>query len=1068
MGEAEGGEAEREQPAADHTASVAPDGAAVHPPSDGEGTTGGNKKGGDTNSIATEAEKSPEQDDGHEVSTQSESECTSNPTEEELVGSEPESLPDVEEELVEEEVESSAVEDEDINLLVVRGNQSRGESEDMDITVLAVEEEEEGEREVGYGDEATEGPVGDMTATADGLFSEGSTNEDSVECSGVAYEVATDNLPASDVTIVEEEFTSLEDLELLAEIKKSVSSVPIQEGSPVNAPPTTTQEEATPPTTIQEEATPPTTIQDEATPPTTIQDEATPPTTIQDEATPPTTIQEEATPPTTIQEEATPPTTIQVEATPPSIIQKEATPPTTIQEEATPPTTTQDEATPPTTIQEEATPPTIIQKEATPPTIIQEETTPPTIIQKEATPPTIIQKEATPPTIIQEEATPPTIIQEETTPPTIIQKEATPPTIIQKEATPPTIIQEETTPPTIIQETTPPTIIQKEATPPTIIQEETTPPTNVQEKSSPVEVNTLLKEPEQWTELGEETKEIVDSQEEIKDFVAVAPIKESVPMTAFEESDLTVVDKFQDTPLIFEEEPKTPFTAPGQIPDVTATLLTLEDHEPISPVTECGGNITQLEEESALPAVVEESEERSEVTAPPMTVEESEERSEVTAPPMTVQESKERSEVTEETSALTVKSQGGKSPNERTENKKREGAATPSTRGLLPLRLTDSQVSFFMACLKLTGGHSHIWKLGYAFREQYQRADFISRLDFKFRCDVFKVEEDCVYLNKGVQLGAMGVRPVQLSLQADKIMRECKDICPKDIGVSNMSYYFRGEGPPRGRKYSEAEGGREEGYVRRSTCPHTHMKHRRSSYYFRGEGPPRGRKYTEAEGGREKGYVRSPFPPTHTRKHQRSSACGKEKPGKSKSSLLWPTAVASSSKLMSEEAKSVAKGPVRPVPTSRAEDGNEQTPYDVKNPDQPGHFDHILRFYTNLFATAGRPLPVKDFSLRYLRRYSMPRGFRIPHEFFHRHFRFFHKTGVQGSFICPLSWRDGSSLSDEAPVAGAAGPSGHGGGGCGGGGGGCGGCGADIPQTEVWGEESSEQDAELATETKEG
>ena len=993
MGEAEGGEAEREQPAGDHTPSVAPDGAAVQPPSDGEGTTGDNREVGDTNSIATEAEESPEQDDGHEVSTQSESECTSNPTEEELVASEPESLPDVEEELVEEEVESSAVEDEDTNLLVVGGNQSRGESEDMNITVLAVEEEEEGEREVGTG-EVTEGPAGDTTATADGLFTKGSTNEDSVECCAVAYEVATDNLPASNVTVVEEEFTSLEDLELLAEVKESVSSVPIQEESSVNAPPTTTQDEATPPMTTQDEATPPMTTQEEATPPATIQEEATLPATIQEEATPPATIQEEATPPATIQEEATPPATIQEEATPPATIQEEVTPSTTIQEEATP-------------------------------------------------------------------------------------------------------------------------------------------PTNVQEKSSPVEVNTLLKEPEQWTELGEETKEIINSQEEIKDFVAVAPIKESVPGTAFKESDLTVVDKFQDTPLIFEEQPKTPFTAPGQIPDVTATLLTLEDHEPISPVTECGGNVTQLEEESALPATVEESEERSEVTAPLMSVEEGEERSEVTAPlmsveegeersevtaplmsveegeerlevtaplmsveegeersevtapltsveegeersevtaplmtveegeersevtaplmsveegeersevtapPMTVQESKERSEVTEETSAQTVKSQGGKCPNERTENKDREIArlATPSTRGLSPLTLTDSQVGFFVACLKLTGGHSHIWKLGYAFREQYRRAEFILRLDFEFRCDVFKVEEpNCVYLNKGVQLGAVGVSPVQLSLQTVKIMREYEDICPvqkKNIGGSSRcSYYFRSGGPPRSRKYSEAEGGREEGYGRSSPRPHT-----------------------------------------HTRKHQRSSACGKDKPGKSKSSLLWPTAVPSSSKLMSEEAKSVAKGPIRPVPTSRAEDGNEQTPYDVKSPDQPGHFDHILKFYTNLFATSGRPLPVKDFSLRYLRTYSMPRGFRIPSQFFQRHFRFFYKTGVQGSFICPLSWRDGSSLSDEAPVAGAAGPSSHGGDGGGGGGGGCGGCGgcgADIPQTEVWGEESSERDAELATETEEG
>ena len=714
MGEAEGGEAEREQPAADHTASVAPDGVAVQPPSDGEGTTGGNKGGGDTNSIAIGAEESPEQDDGHEVSTQSESECTSNPTEEELVGSELESLPDVEEELVEEEVESSAIEDEDINLLVVGGNQSRGESEDMNITVLAVEEEEEGEREVGTG-EVTEGPAGDTTATADGLFTEGSTNEDSVECCAVAYEVATDNLPASNVTVVEEEFTSLEDLELLAEVKESVSSVPIQEESSVNASPTTTQDEATPPMTTQEEATPPATIQ-----------------------------------------------------------------------EATPPMTTQEE-----------------------------------------------------------------------------------------------------------------------------------------ERS-----------------------------------------------------------------------------------EVTAPLMS-----------------------------VEEGEERSEVTAPLMSVEDGEERSEVTAPLMSVEEGEERSEVTEETSAQTVKSQGGKCPNERTENKDWEIArlATPSTRGLSPLTLTDSQVGFFVACLKLTGGHSHIWKLGYAFREQYQRADFISRLDFKFRCDVFKVEEDCVYLNKDVQLDAVGVRPVQLGLQTVKIMREYKDICPvqkKNMGGSSRcSYYFRSGGPPRSRKYSEAEGGREEGYGRSS-----------------------------------------PRPPTHTRKHQRSSACGKEKPRKSKSSLLWPTAVASSSKLMSEEAKSVAKGPIRPVPTSRAEDGNEQTPYNVKNPDQPGHFDHILKFYTNLFATAGRPLPVKDFSLRYLRTYSMPRGFRIPPQFFRRHFRFFHKTGVHGSFVCPLSWRDGSSLSDKAPVAGAAGPSGHGGGGGGGGGGygGCGGCGADIPQTEVWGEESSEQDAELATETEEG
>ena len=1242
MGEAEGGEAEREQPAADHTASVAPDGAAVHPPSDGEGTTGGNREGGDTNSIAIEAEESPEQDDGHEVSTQSESECTSNPTEEELVASEPESLPDVEEELVEEEVESSAVEDEDINLLVVGGNQSRGESEDMDITVLAVEEEEEAEGEVGVG-EVTEDPAGDMTATVDGLFTESSTNEDSVECSDVAHEVATDSLPASNVTIVEEEFTSLEDLELLAEVKESVSSVPIQEESSVNAPPTTiqeeatppmttqeeatppitTQEEATPPTTTQEEATPPTTTQEEATPPTTVQEEATPPTTTQEEATPPTTVQEEATPPTTTQEEATPPTTVQEEATPPTTTQEEATPPTTVQEEATPPTTTQEEATPPTTVQEEAThpitiqeeatppttiqeeathpttiqeeatppttvqeectPPTTVQEEATPPTTTQEEATPPTTVQEEATPPTTVQEEATPPMTIQEEATPPTTVQEEATPPTTVQEEATPPTTVQEEATPPTTVQEEATPPTTIQEeatppttvqqeATPPTTIQEEATPPTTIQKEATPPTNVQEKSSPVEVSTLLKEPEQWTALGEETKEIIDPQEEVKDFVAVAPIKESIPVTAFEESDLTVVDKFQDTPLIFEEEPKTPFTAPGQIPDVTATLLTLEDHEPISPVTECGGNVTQLEEESALPAaveesevrskvtaptmMVEESEERSEVTAPSMSVEESEERSEVTAPSMTVQESEERSEVTEEKSAPTVESQGGKSPNERTENKDREVArlATPSTRGLSPLRLTDIQVGFFVACLKLTGGHSHTWKLGYAFREQYQRANFISKLDFKFRCDVFTVEgKGCVHLNEDVELGAVGVSPVQLGLQADKIMREYEDICPvekKNVGGSSRcSYYFRHGGPPRSRKYSEAEGGREEGYVRRSPRPRTRTrKGRRSAEFCRRRRTLSPHFPQEVKSAKDPGHIchilkfydnffatrtepilysdllheyvttthlpsdfylpsdllrhhfdvyrdnnkryirplkstKENFPPdtpgrdTSSKSQgeeadneamKQGSTRGKEKPRKSKSSSrLRPTAVASSSKSMSEEeAKSVAKGPVRPVPTSRAEGGDEQTPYDVKSPDQPGHFDHILKFYTNLFAAAGEPLPVKDFSLRYLRTYSMPRGFHIPPHFFHRHFRFFHKTGVRGSLVCPLSWRYGSSLSDEAPVV--AGPSGHGGGGGGGVGGGGGADRDAIPQTEVWGEESSEQDAELATETEEG
>ena len=162
--------------------------------------------------------------------------------------------------------------------------------------------------------------------------------------------------------------------------------------------------------------------------------------------------------------------------------------------------------------------------------------------------------------------------------------------------------------------------------------------------------------------------------------------------------------------------------------------------------------------------------------------------------------------------------------------------------------------------------------------------------------------------------------------------------------------------------------------------------------------------------------------------------CEAEKPKRSRSSSKLKSNAASNFK--SKRDKDVC-GSTKPVPVSQAEDEHEQllpsTPYNSMSPTQPGHSDHILKFYTDLFARCGRPLPLKGFSYRYLRHYSMPKEFSIPQSFCKKHFLIFPKRGM-GHLICPRLWREGHGETPTvSPVSR-----------------------EPLPLTEVWGEESRE------------
>ena len=112
-------------------------------------------------------------------------------------------------------------------------------------------------------------------------------------------------------------------------------------------------------------------------------------------------------------------------------------------------------------------------------------------------------------------------------------------------------------------------------------------------------------------------------------------------------------------------------------------------------------------------------------------------------------------------------------------------------------------------------------------------------------------------------------------------------------------------------------------------------------------------------------------------------------------------------------------------------------PCDVKCPDDPGHYNHILKFYNDLFAECQEPLPVRNFSLRYIIHYNLPLGFRIPREWWRTKFRFY-RSADGAVYICPWSWQWDPRLRIAAPVA----PVDH----------------DDTPiATEVWGEEEEEE-----------
>ena len=410
----------------------------------------------------------------------------------------------------------------------------------------------------------------------------------------------------------------------------------------------------------------------------------------------------------------------------------------------------------------------------------------------------------------------------------------------------------------------------------------------------------------------------------------------------------------------------------------------------------------------------------------------------------------------------------------------------------LILRLTDRQLGFVVACLKLVGGHSHIWTLGHIYRSEVTNSVYLKYEEFAAHPGVLRIEgKGCVHLCQDIDEGALAT--VSLKPKTEELIKKTHDYCP--IQERNLGGGFR-----HGYCTDQTEGGRqrrdktwrwsEVPRGRQSSSPHFpprfpkdvkfakdpgHICHILKFYndFFASRSEPilysdLLQEYVSATHLPSDFYLPSDLLRYHFdvyRKDKKryirplkqensasvSTDGGKgaasdvtkqeltrgdtEKPKRSKRSRKLKSAATGSWKTKRDEGSKPAGkklSSTRSFRTSQTEGRYEQEllPSSAKSPTEPGHPDHIVKFYTELFASCGEPLPLQGFSVRYIRKYSMPLGFRIPTHFLYKHFQFFSYPCTREWWVCPLSWEE---FSNEAPVA----PVSR----------------DPLPQKEVWGDE---------------
>ncbi|CAI8047755.1 hypothetical protein GBAR_LOCUS26420, partial [Geodia barretti] len=237
--------------------------------------------------------------------------------------------------------------------------------------------------------------------------------------------------------------------------------------------------------------------------------------------------------------------------------------------------------------------------------------------------------------------------------------------------------------------------------------------------------------------------------------------------------------------------------------------------------------------------------------------------------------------------------------------------------------LTDRQLGVLVACLTLVGGHSHLWKLGHAYRTECSNNAFLTLKQFASCPEVLRLNgNSCVFLRSDVEV-EKAVTPVSLKPETEEVMRMCQDHCNKEgrnIGGTLRYKYTRHDSLAKGRRVSEAESGKE-GERQRREKSHTPVCTRKS--WESGE----------------------------FRRHRRRS--------------LSP-----------------------------------HFPRDVRSPKNPGHICHVLKFYTDFFATRTEPILYSDLLHEYVSATHLPSEFYLPSDLLKYDFDVYRKDNKR--YIRPL------------------------------------------------------------------
>ena len=447
--------------------------------------------------------------------------------------------------------------------------------------------------------------------------------------------------------------------------------------------------------------------------------------------------------------------------------------------------------------------------------------------------------------------------------------------------------------------------------------------------------------------------------------------------------------------------------------------------------------------------------------------------------------------------------------------------------------LTKAQLEFFVACLQLAGGHSHIPKLSHIYRSAHKKDVFFEVNAFMTHPDILRVGGlNCVWLVSGRDLSQLGIQLAELGTETREMVRDLIDCCTtsgRNLGGELVCSYHhnmpQNTRPRRPRKKARRERDdekarreRDEERARREKSHTPSSGERRTRFSLRKRSyPPRFphdvqsskkpgnishilKYYKKFFATRTESilyadllqdYITSTqlpgdfYLPSELLKHhfevyrkdQKRYICPMKKEEKedspsssesrdkretdgnegdkkekiktsprkpkskhadsSKSKGAFAIPASSSSRSpppQTASSQSGAKG-TNKTPTEQC---NTHTPTPT-DPTEPGHPDHVLKFYNQLFKRLRQPIPVHGFSVRYLRAYKMPREFRIPNSFLEDNFRVYRRPerGYR-SVVVPWSWGEceegvGGSREQSAKVAPVTED--------------------PLPETEVWGEE---------------